>query len=364
MKFKTIPDSHALRAAIVLLAALAGTSGVWAQLAQPTAIGRVTIPASRTEVFGMPFARGVITSGKISASSVTNNNATFTVTLNGGEPSIPALNNTSTSAGTDERYILEITDGPAIGFLLPCTSNSGNTSVTVEGSTGDIAVPEGTGFVIRKDNTLTSVFGAASATHPFGSGASAIDPTVKVWVQVYNVATGTLTSYYINTVGTPQWRSTAGPTDRSTVRLPLGRAVILANRTASDVTFAVSGESRLARSRFSVPAGKLTFLANPSPLDSTFSDATIQDTTPKRNTNYSSAAAAIGDVNTSDLWQIWNPSTRTFASYFVGTTTNGFPAILRANGTEQNPSILAFKGVAVRPLGTTGNVVVTLAPKL
>lgn len=360
MKTKTIPNSHTLCSAVLLLAAIAGTSGAWAQLAQPSGIAEVTIPASRTEVFGMPFARGVVTSGKITGTSVANNNATFTVTLNAGEPSIPALNNTSTSADSDHRYVFEILDGPAIGFLLACTGNSGNSSVTVEGSTGSIDVPAGTNFAIRKDNTISSVFGAPSANHPFGSGASAIDASVKAWVQVFNVATGTLTSYYINTVGTPQWRSTAGPTDRTTVRLPLGRAVIIANRTTSDITFPVSGQYRIARSRFSVPAGKLTFLANPSPLASTFSDATIQATTPNRNTS----SGGVGDVNTSDLWQIWNPATRTFASYFVGTTTNGIPAILRANGTEQNPAISAFKGVAVKPLGSGSNVVVTVAPKL
>lgn len=347
-----------------LLAIFVGCPASWSQLAQPTAIGQVTIPASRTEIFGMPFARGVVTAGKIaSVSSVSSNSTTFAVTINPGEPSIPSLSNTSTAV--DERYVLEIMDGPAIGFLLTCNSNTGDTSVTVEGGTGSISVPANTAFVIRKDQTLSSIFGAPSATHPFGAGTSSIDPTVKVWVQMFNSATGTLTSYYVYSTGsTSQWRATSGPTDRTHVRIPQGRAVVLANRTASDVTFAVSGESRSTRSRFSVPAGKITFLANPSPLDSTFNDASIPETTPARNTSYTTNSPAIGDVTTSDQWRIWTPSTRTFANYYVGTTTNGFPAVLRANGTEQNPVISAFKGVAVQPLGSTGNVVVTIAPKL
>jgi hypothetical protein len=346
-----------------LLAIIVGCPASWSQLAQPTAIGQVTIPGSRTEIFGMPFARGVVTAGKIASASVSSNSTTFTVTINAGESSVPSLSNTSTTV--DERYVLEIMDGPAIGFLLTCTGNTGDTSITVEGGTGSISVPENTAFVIRKDQTLSSIFGAPSASHPFGSGASSIDPTVKVWVQLYNSVSGTLSSYYVYSSGaTSQWRATSGPTDRTHVRIPQGRAVVLANRTSSDVIFVVSGESRSTRSRFSVPVGKLTFLANPSPLDSTFNDASIPETTPRRNTDYT-AGAAIGDVTTSDQWRIWNPANRTFATYYIGTTTNGFPAVLKAPlGNEINPIIPAFKGVAVQPLGTNGNAVVTMAPKL
>ena len=332
-----------------------------AGVAQPSGIATVTVPAGvgRTEFFGMPFARPVETSGTINSATSSSGNATFSVTLDAGQPSLPALNNTDQNV--DAFYVLEILDGPAIGFLLPTTGNSGNTSITVEGDTGGIDVA-GARFAIRKEWTLTSLFGAAGTSNRFGYGTSSSGVNVNGWVQVYNVASGTLISYYINESGTTtksyNWRSSTSTVNRNHVPLRLGRGMLLINRKASDLVVPVSGEYRIARTRLSVPAGKLFFVANPGPSDVTFDAATIPATSPTRATGNPSGTSG-------DTWQVWNPVTRTFTSYRVGGTanTNG-PSMYTIANARVNPTIPAFKAVGVRPVGTSGNVVVTIAPAL
>ena len=369
MKTRTIQTATRMVAIITTIIATSIT-GAQAQLAQATGIAKFTLPANSTEVFGMPFVRPVVTSGKITSYTPSTavpataaSTSTFAVTLNANEPNIPALNNTSTAA--DERYILEITDGPALGFIFTCTGNTGNTEVVVEGTADTVAVPANSSFVIRKDNTLSSVFGAPSANHPFGYGVGPTEATVKAYIQVYNSVSGTLTSYYVYNSGTTwQYRATSGPTDRTHARLAAGKAVILASRVGNDIAVIFNGESRSARTRLWVPENKITFLANPAPLASTLEDANIPDTTPTRGVG-AAGVLVVGDADNADEWKIWNPATRTFANYYVGTGTNKFPGFLRPNGTTQNPALSAFGGVGVKPKTTgKGYTVVTLAPKL
>ena len=332
-----------------------------AGVAQPSGIANITVPAGvgRTEFFGMPFARPVEFTGTINSASTTGGNATFSVTLDAGQSSLPALNNTDQNV--DAWYVLEILDGPAIGFLLPATGNAGNTSITVEGDTGSIDVT-GARFALRKDWTLATLFGAASVSNRFGSGTSSSGANVNGWVQVYNVASGTLITYYINEAGTTtksyNWRSSTSTANRNHVPLRLGRGMVLINRKASDLNVTVSGEYRVARTRLSVPAGKLFFIANPGPSDVTFDASTIPATSPTRATGNPSGTSG-------DTWQVWNPVTRTFTSYRVGGTnhTNG-PSMYTSANARVNPTIPAFKAVGVRPVGSSGNVVVTIAPAL
>ena len=332
-----------------------------ATLAQPSGIANITVSGGvgRTEFFGMPFARAVEFTGTINAGASTGGNATFTVTLDPGQGSLPALNNADQNV--DAWYVLEILDGPAIGFLLPTTGNSGNTSITVEGDTGGIDTA-GARFALRKEWTLSTLFGSASTGNRFGYGTAASGVAVNGWVQVYSSSSGSLTTYYVNESGSSvksyNWRSSASASNRNHVPLRLGRGLVLVNRKTTDLTVPISGEYRVARTRLSVPAGKLTFVSNPGPTDVTFDAATIPTTSPTRASGNPSSL-------TGDTWQSWNATTKSFASYRIGGTanTNG-PSAYSLGNARVNPTIPAFKAVGVRPVGTTGNVVVTIAPSL
>jgi hypothetical protein len=341
-----------------LALALVLAQNTFAGLATPSGVAKVTVPGGvgRTEFFGMPFARPVERSGTISAVSTTGGNATFTVALDAGQSALPSLSNADQNV--DAWYLLEILDGPAIGFLLPCTANSGDTSITVQGDTGTVSVPAGTKFVLRKEWTLATLFGAASNANAFGYGTSSTAATVKGKVQVYNSLLGSLATYYVRESGTTtksyNWALSTSTTARNHVPLRMGRGIVLVNNTAVDLPFTVSGEYRTARTRLSVPAGFTTFVANPGPTDVTFDTATIPATSPTR---------ATGTPGSGDQWQLWNATSRSFTTYKVGGTTHSNGPSMYLSSTRQNPTIPAFKAVAVKPLGS-GNVVVTIAPNL
>ena len=182
---------------------------------------------------------------------------------------------------------------------------------------------------------------------------------MKGRVQVYNSLLGSLASYYVRESGTTtksyNWALSTSTLARNHVPLRMGRGIVLVNNTASELSFTASGEYRIARTRLSVPAGFTTFVANPGPTDVTFDTATIPATSPTRATS----TPGVGDQ-----WQLWNASTRSFTTYKVGGTSNANGPSMYLSSARVNPTIPAFKAVAVKPVGSSGNVVVTIAPTL
>jgi len=326
-----------------------------AGIAQPSGIANVVIPPNRTEFVGVPFARPVEFSGTITGASTSSGNDTYTVQLDSG--TLPSLG--SGTSNTDAWYVLEILDGPAIGFLLPCTGSVGNTSISLEGTTGSIS-PVGARFAIRKDWTLSSLFGAASANSIFGYGNNSGASTIKGWVQIYDSATGTSTTYYVNETGTStksyNWRSTGGPANRNHARINLGRGVVVINRTASDFSIPVTGEYRVARTRLSIPGSKITYLANPGPFDVTFDQSSIPATSPTR-------ATSSPQTSTGDAYALWDSASRVWTTYRIGGTSNSQGPSAYISTTRVNPTIPAFRAVRVQPIGINP-VTVTIAPAL
>jgi hypothetical protein len=345
--------------AIAALAALAGNNSSNAGVAAPNGIASIVVGPSRTEFVGVPFARPIEFTGTINAVSTTAGNDTYTVALDAGQASLPTFANGSNS--TDAWYVLEILDGPSIGFLLPLTSNTGNTEVIVQGSAAGVGVPVGTRFGIRKDWTLSSLFGAASTSNRFGYGANSGSTTVNAWVQVYDSAAGASTTYFIAESGTTtksyNWRSTASTTARNHVRVSLGRGAVVLNRKAVDLTIPIAGEYRESRTRLSVPAGKITYVSNPGASAVTFTDATIPATSPTR-------ATSTPNGSTGDEWASWDSANRAWAVYRTGGTSHTNGPSMYSSSTRVNPTIPAYRAVRVKPVGATGNVVVTIAPSL
>ena len=343
--------------AIAALAALAGNNSSNAGVAAPNGIASIVIGPSRTEFVGVPFARPIEFTGVINAVSTTAGNDTYTVAVDGGV-TLPTF--ASGSNTIDAWYILEILDGPSIGFLLPLTSNTGNTQVVVQGSAAGIGVPVGTRFGIRKDWTLSTLFGAASTSNRFGYGANSGSTTVNAWVQIYDSAAGASTTYYIAESGSPKvynWRSTASTVARNHARVSLGRGAVILNRKAADLTIPIAGEYRESRTRLSVPAGKITYVSNPGASAVTFSDATIPATSPTR-------ATSVPNGSTGDEWASWDSANRAWAVYRTGGTSHASGPSMYSSSTRVNPTIPAYRAVRVKPVGTNGSVVVTIAPSI
>jgi hypothetical protein len=255
----------------------------------------------------------------------------------------------------DQWYIIEIVDGPAIGLILNAVGGTGDTSITVEGLIpSDINIETGSKFAVRKAWTLSSLFGAASASNVFGSGLTSTSSGVNAQVQLLDSATGGLTTFYINLLGGAyNWKASSGSANRNHNPLGLGKGFVVVNRKASQFAFDLSGDFRAARTRLVVPAnGKKTLLANPSVFDTTFTAATIPATSPTRGT---------GVPSTADQYSIWSTSARAFAPYKIGGSTHASGPSAYSGSSRVNPAIPKFTSVLATPAGTA-DTVVTIAP--
>ncbi|NBS13354.1 hypothetical protein EBT23_01370 [bacterium] len=337
-----------------------------AGLATPVAVNTLTVPSSTTAVLGTPYARPVEAFGTVSSTSVTNSNTLLTVSvdLNGGSPALPAgTGNTDTSlSNTDENvdgwWVVEILDGPAIGLVLDVVGGTSN-SITVKGTLpSSINLSSGSKFALRRAWTLASLLGTASTTNPFGYGSTPTATTVNGNVQILDSASGSLTTYYINKVGTgsANWRSSqTGTANKNHVPLGLGKGFIVVNLKTNPLTFTVSGDYRTARTRLIMAGGKKTLLANPGVYGTDFIASGIPTTSPNRANSIPNAAT--------DSYQVWSTSAKAFALYRMGdaTSSNGPTAFL--GSTRTNPAISAFSSILVTPYGSNP-AVITISPAL
>lgn len=343
----------------IRILALAGSSFLlslspsFAGIADPSGIVSVTVPATNNVISATPFARPVEASGTVSSVSESSGNTTFTVALDPGSDPLPSF--TNTDLNVDAWYALEILDGPAIGLLLSPTGGSANTIVVSGTLPASVDITSGSKFAVRKQWTLASLFGAAASNNVFGSGTTPTSSGVNAHVQIYNVSTGTLTTYYISSSGGYNWRASGNTSNRNHAPVNLGTGFAVVNRKPTPFVYKLSGEYRTARTRLVVPAGKKTLLGNPSPFDTSFTSSTITETSPNRATNVPGTSH--------DLYQVWNAPTRSFANYRIGglTTTNNPPASAYSGGVRTNPVIGKFTALLVSPAGTNP-AVVTIAP--
>jgi hypothetical protein len=141
---------------------------------------------------------------------------------------------------SDDLYVVEFTSGPNTGLIKQVSSFSGST-VTVKGTLPNLT--DKTQFILRKDNTLASVFGANVA-----QGTSTANADV---VSVLS-STGILNRFiYLSNYG---WRSELARRSTSpncgNVRISLGTGV--AFKSYSDKTINLSGEYLGTRRQISV----------------------------------------------------------------------------------------------------------------
>jgi len=353
MKSKFSISRTLLATGLIPVLALTLSSDCRADLADPVGISQVTVPAGTTSVLGTPYARPVVASGTVASAATSGSNTVLTVTKDASSAALPAFTNNDENA--DAWYVVEIQDGPAIGLIMEAVGGSGDTSITVKGVLpSSIGIANGSKFVVRKAWTLSSLFGAASSTNPFGSGLTSTSSGVNAQVQILNSATGALTTYYINaTGGSYNWRASTGTANKNNASLGFGKGFVVVNRKPTQFAFNVSGDFRAARTRLVVPAnGAKTLLANPSVFDTTFTASTIPATSPTRGT---------GVPSTADQYGVWNNATRAFTTYKIGGTANAAGPSAYSGGTRVNPAIGKFTSVLVTPAGSP-DAVVTIAP--
>jgi len=345
---------------IPMLAAFISTNS-FAGLATPVAVSTLTVPANTTAVIGVPYARPVEAFGTITSVDNTGANAIFTVAVDtaGGSPALPASSALgNTDKNVDSFYVCEILDGDAIGLILDVTAGT-STTITVKGTIPTSAgisassITSTTKWALRKAHTISSLFGTASATNPFGYGAGATVSTVLGQVQLLDTATGAVSTYYINKSGTAyNWRQGTGTANYNHAPIGLGKGFLVVNRSAAAITFPISGDYRTARSRFVATGGGKYLLANPGVTDATFTTSTIALESPNRGTGTPRSS--------DDEYGIWNTSTKAFAYYKIGGTSTT-PSAYQGSTPVSSPTISKFTSVFVKPGGSAA-CILTIAP--
>ena len=256
--------------ATILLGLLAGSNLQAANLASPSAVLQVTVPAKKRVLLGTPFVLPEVSRG-----SVVSVNAT-TFTISGASYLVDQF-----KVGTNNvtPYIIEILDGPNIGFVSYITANTSNT-ITVEDSipTGN---PENTRYLIREDYTVNSLLGSASdpkgnfSSNPAGGNADQIsffNPNGKLetffrWRSTSTIGPDTTYAWYLVNKSNNNWVSVA---DR---RVPYGQGLIVERKGVTDGKINLDGEVRSTRLRRSI-AGfpRWNVVSNPNPFNNPLSE--------------------------------------------------------------------------------------------
>ena len=272
--------------ATILLGLLAGSNLQAANLASPSAVLQVTVPTGKRVLLGTPFVLPEVSRGSV----VSANTQTFTIS--GASYQVDQF-----KVGTNNvtPYIIEILDGPNIGFVSYITANGLNT-ITVEDSipTGN---PENTRYLIREDYTVNSLLGSASAPKGnFAAGTSAqnadqisfFNPNGKLET-FFRWRNSNSTQYAWNLAaksGT-NWVSVA---DR---RVPYGQGLVVERKAGTAGKINLDGEVRSTRLRRSIVGfPRWNVVSNPNPFNNPLSEFGLE--------------MAPGSSTTADSVYVWD----------------------------------------------------------
>lgn len=301
-------------------------------LAGPTAILQITFTGGgKRDFISTPFVRTAEKTGTVASVPSTN-----TITLTDSQSATYANNLfTPGTASQDNKYILEILDGPMIGLVAYIKSNTGNTLTVDEAELPTTGQLTGSKFAIRKDWTIESLLGAASASSPFASGSSSASADN---INVFNPKTQSYSTYFVRfSSGSYSWRDPIGNLSNH-LRIPYGQGVQVLRRAAGNGSITLTGEVRTARLRRDIPNGKYGLIANLSPSPTTLGDLNISIT---RANNQNG-----------DVVKVWNSGTASWTAYNRRTSDGQF----RDSGNLNNrDGIVIAPGRVVQVVNKSGS---------
>lgn len=193
---------------------------------------------------------------------------------------------TSGSTTTGSAYYLEVTSGTGVGLWSDIVSTNGAT--TSHSGTPDTVVlstdlsaylTAGTTYKIRKNWTISSIFGvdptAAGASGLAGGTLSTADQVLVYKPATYSstgvqTKAGAYTTYYYKTsgLGGTGWRSSASNSaDASNAKLEPSDGILVQRNQTTDLTFTLVGAVKLGTSDLPVSYG-LNILSNVYPTTS------------------------------------------------------------------------------------------------
>lgn len=300
--------TNSLRAGFFILAGISILGGAAstraASIASPASIVEISFAGGgKRDFVSTPFVRAGEAYGTISSVG----SATTLTLTDEASATYTTGRFTPGTATQDNKYILEVLDGRYIGLVAYIKSNTGNTFTVDESSLPTDGLLEGSKYAIRKDWTIESLFGVASAASPLASGSStASADNINIW----NQKTQAYSTYYIRlSGGVYSWRDAVGNAANH-VRIPYGQGVQVLRRAAGNGALTLSGELRTARLRRDLLLNKTALIANLSPSATTLGDLNI---------TIDRATSAAGSVV-----KVWNAATQAWTAYYRRTSDGKF----------------------------------------
>lgn len=340
--------ANSLRASLVVLAGISilggSASTQAASIGSPASIVEISfVGGGKRDFVSTPYVRAEEASGTIASVG-----STTTLTLADEASATYTTGRFTPGTSTqDNKYILEVLDGRYIGLVAYIKSNAGNTFTIDEVSLPTDGLLVGSKYAIRKDWTIESLFGAASATSPLAAGSStASGDNINIW----NQKTQAYSTYYIRlSSGVYSWRDAVGNAANH-VRIPYGQGVQVLRRAAGNGALTLTGELRTSRLRRDVLLNKTALIANLSPSATTLGDL---------NVSIDRAASAAGSVV-----KVWNPATQAWTAYYRRTSDGKF-----FDGLAVRDTIVVGAGKVVQVVnkGSTdrvGATAITADPRL
>jgi hypothetical protein len=319
-------------AALVVALPLHGNA---ADIAKPSLLVPVTVVASSGGIAGQRFVglnvcRPTIGEGRLSAAVVSGANQ-FTADADAIFTGIVP----STLGTSDNSYIIEFTSGAYVGLIKKISSISGRTA-TVVGTLP--ALDNATTFLLRKDWTIGSLFGATAsevAAKGLTAGASAGSATR---IGVLN-ASGVVAYYFFkNTTsqGGVGWRAAATRTDgvdRQHIQVGTGSGFAVQNGNTTALNFNLAGEARPTRNIVSLDS-QFTFVANPQNRSVTIAD--LLGSTPVSGLTLKSGAVGASSAGSADEFTLLDSNVARKYFYYTQGGVNKWRLSVLRTGADQN----------------------------
>jgi uncharacterized protein (TIGR02597 family) len=212
--------------------------------------------------------------------------------------------------GANGQYYVELITGPGAGRMsnITATSGSGHSITTADDLSSFVSA--GTGYKIRKNWTVASVFGPNDESGLAGGTLVTADQ-----ILVYSTATQQYSTYYYKTsgIGGTGWRSTNSTSiDASNTPFLPTDGIIVVRHTAGNVTFSLAGAVKLGQTALPVAPGT-NLLSNVYP----------SGTLTLGSSNLVGSGLTGGTLVSADQVLIYNNSTNQYDTYYYKTSGLG-----------------------------------------
>jgi len=206
-----------------------------------TVYGPASTGGTANTYLGLAFTQPVnyqATLSSASGTTLTDSSATWTATANGFN-------------GISGAFYIELISGAGAGRMSQITGNTANTITTANDLSSFVTA--GTGYKIRPNWTLASVFGATDQAGLAGGTLITADQ-----ILVYSTSGQQYATYYYKTsgIGGTGWRSSASTsTDASNTPFLPTDGIIVVRHTAGNVSFSLAGAVKLGQTALPVVPG-------------------------------------------------------------------------------------------------------------